>query len=115
MQPFPAGAGRWQVSTSGGVFPRWRAGRTRAFLSGTTNNGKLMAVDVKSSGSTFEAGAPKELFDSGYINLAHVANYQTYAVSADGQHFLIPRPSNVTEATAAPIAVVLNWAAALKK
>ena len=76
---------------------------------------QLMAVDVHSSGSTFEAGPPKELFDSGYINLTHVANYHTYAVSVDGQQFLIPRPSHVTEATAARIAVVLNWAAALKK
>ena len=115
VQPFPAGAGRWQVSTSGGVFPRWRGDGRELFYLERPTNGKLMAVDVKSSGSTFEAGAPKELFDSGYINLAHVANYQTYAVSADGQHFLIPRASNVTEATAAPIAVVLNWAAALKK
>ena len=52
-----------------------------------------MAVDVKSSGSTFGFGTPKELFDSDYINLGHVANYHTYAVSADGQHFLIPRPT----------------------
>jgi hypothetical protein len=34
-----------------------------------------MAVDVKSSGSIFEARAPKELFDSAYIKLGHVANY----------------------------------------
>ena len=97
VQPFPAGAGRWRVSTSGGVFPRWRGDGRELFFMERATNGKLMAVDVKSSGSTFEAGTPKELFDSGYINLTHVANYHTYAVSADGQRFLIPRSSNVTK------------------
>ncbi len=116
VQPFPAGVGRRKVSTIGGsTFPRWRGDGRELFYMERVSNGKIMAVDVKSSASTFEAGTPKELFDSAYINLGHVANYQTYAVSADGQRFLIPRPFNVSEATAAPIAVVLNWAAALKK
>jgi Tol biopolymer transport system component len=115
VRPFPAGAGNWQVSTSGGVFPRWRRDGRELFYMERVSSGQLMAVDVSSSGSTFEAGTPKELFNSDYINLAHVANYHTYAVSADGQHFLIPRPTKVSEATDAPIAVVLNWAEALKK
>jgi Tol biopolymer transport system component len=115
VRPFPAGAGNWQVSTSGGVFPRWRGDGRELYYMERASSGQLMAVDVKSSGSAFEAGTPKELFYSGYINLTHVANYHTYAVSADGQHFLIPRLPNDSEATAAPIAVVLNWAAALKK
>jgi hypothetical protein len=38
-----------------------------------------------------------------------------FAVSADGQRFLIPCPLNATETIEAPIAVVLNWAADLKK
>jgi hypothetical protein len=35
------------------------------------SGGKMLAVDIKSSGSTLEAGTPKELFDSPYINLVH--------------------------------------------
>lgn len=77
----------------------------------------MMAVDVRASGSTFEAGTPRELFDHGGQGAAHSGNYFNYAVSADGQRFLIPRPSsNVADQGApAPIAVVLNWDAALKK
>ena len=81
-----------------------------------------MAVDVKPSGATFEAGTPKELFDSPYVNLTHSAvgpgagPYQAYAVSADGQRFLIPHPpSSNTANPTMPIAVVVNWAAGLKK
>ena len=74
-----------------------------------------MAVEVKSSGSTFEAATPQELFDSAYIGLTHTIDYLSYAVSADGQRFLIPRPANASGEIAAPIAVVVNWAEGLKK
>ena len=63
-------------------------------------------------GSTFEAGTTKALFDSGYVYLqsAHLA-FNGYAVSRDGQRFLIPRtPSIVAEGRdSSPIVVVLNW------
>ena len=86
------------------------------------SGGKVMAVDVRSSGSTFDAGTPKDLFDSPYINLAHTGTspgtgpYHTFAVSADGQRFLIPRPSSGDAGNLTmPIAVVENWAAGLRK
>jgi hypothetical protein len=81
-----------------------------------------MAVDIKSSGSTFEAGTPKELFDSPFIGLPHIgilpgsAAYHAFAVSADGQRFLIPHPpSSDTANVTMPIAVVENWAAGFRK
>jgi hypothetical protein len=79
------------------------------------SNGKLMSVDVKSAGANFESGTPKEMFDSGYLNLVHSGYYHTYAVSQDGQRFLIPRPAGGAATTdSPPIVVVLNWAAGLR-
>ena len=82
----------------------------------------MMAVDIKSSGSTFEAGSPKELFDSPSSFNRHggirpgAGPYYTYAVSADGQRFLIPHPpSSDAAGLTMPIAVVENWAAGLRK
>ena len=77
----------------------------------------MMAADIRVAGSSIQAGVPHELFDSGYINYTHGLNYQTYAVSADGQRFLVPRPENAapTDTAPTPITVVLNWTAALKK
>ena len=109
VQPFPAGAGKWQVSTSGGVFPRWRGDGRELFYMDKGSGGKLIAVEIKSSGSIFEAATPRELFDTAYINLFHPGPYHTYAVSADGQRVLIPRPANASEEIAAPIAVVVIW------
>jgi serine/threonine protein kinase len=116
VQPFPDGAGKWQVSTNGGNFPRWRRDGRELFYMTQVSGGKMMAVDVRASGSTFEAGTPKELFDSPYINLSHTGRYHTYAVSADGQRFLIPhQPSSDAASLMMPIAVVENWAAGLIK
>jgi Tol biopolymer transport system component len=113
VRPFPSGAGKWQISTSGGQFPRWRGDGHELFYMSQVSYGKLMAVDVV-HGATFEAGTPKALFDSGYLNLAH-SFYHTYAVSQDGQRFLIPRPpaSSAADTDSSPIVVVLNWAAGI--
>jgi eukaryotic-like serine/threonine-protein kinase len=119
VQAFGAGVGKWQISTNGGTFPRWRQDGRELFYMTQVSGGKMMAVDVRSSGSTFEVGTRKELFDSPYVNLPHIGGggpYHAYAVSADGQRFLIPHPPSADTANLArPIAVVVNWAAGLKK
>ena len=116
VQPFGSGTGKWQVSVDGGAFPRWRGDSRELFFMNAATNGRMMAVQVRSSGAIFEADAPKPLFDSGYVNLAHTGNYHTYAVTSDGQRFLIPLPeTSVTqENVSAPIAVVLNWTEGIK-
>ncbi len=122
IQPFPSGTGKWQISTAGGTDPRWRSDSMELFYLTGVTGGKMMAVDIRSKGATLEAGSPKELFDSPLLNLLHTGTgagagpYHAWAVSANGQRFLIPRaPSNDTADTAMPIAVVENWAAALMK
>ena len=80
------------------------------------SGGKMMAADIRVSGSSLQVGVPHELFDSGYTNFPHSGTYHAYAVSADGQRFLIPRPTAATTDTAAtPLTVVVNWTAALTK
>src|SRR5207253_2684626 len=105
---------------SGGTWPRWRRDGRELFYMGNDADAQrtLFVVDVKAANATFEASVPKRLFETRYVNLIHGAggNYHTYAVSADGQRILIPRPVS-TDATAppAPITVVMNWTAAIKK
>lgn len=53
-------AGKWQVSTTGGAFSRWRRDGKELFFNAP--DGKLMAVPVKAD-STFEAGIPVALLD----------------------------------------------------
>ena len=116
VQPFPRGAGKTKVSTMGGQYPRWRRDGRELFYITLLAGEKLMAVDVTTSHGTFEAGPPKELFDSGFVTtMGHSGPYHPYAVSPDGQRFLIPQPpSGSTPGTSAPVVVVINWAAGLK-
>ena len=59
--------------------------------------------------ATFEADVPRTLFQT---ELNVNALRQSYAVSADGQRFLL---NTSLEASAPPMTVVLNWPALLKK
>jgi hypothetical protein len=67
-----------------------------------------MAVGVKSA-DIFEADTPRALFQTS-LNATDLR--QTYAVAADGQRFLLNTP---VETASAPITIVLNWPALLKK
>ena len=112
----------YQVATNGGTSPRWRGdGRELFYLEGPSpaEGGKLMAVDVSPGAASFERGAPRALFDSKYINYSHPPGglFHAFAVSRDGQRFLIPRPLSAATydgLSGVPVAVVINWSAALK-
>jgi Tol biopolymer transport system component len=108
VQTFPASGGKWQVSTSGGVTPRWRRdGRELFYLA---PDRKIMSVEVR-AGAAFEFSAAKPLFDAP-IDIVASASANRYDVSADGQRFLIGAPAETT--SPAPITVVVNWLAGLK-
>ena len=102
--------GQWQVSTSGGMNPRWRAdGKELYYLA---PDGKLMAAPITVSGATIMPGTPVALFQTrivgGGTDITVGVNYD---VSADG-HFLI---NTELEDTATPITLLQNWTAGLKK
>src|SRR4030095_8967259 len=78
VKEFQGSGGSKRVSTGGGCLPRWRRdGKELFYLSG----GKMMAVDVKASGSSFEPGVPKLLFEMAAVSRS--GNH--FDVSGDGQ------------------------------
>jgi eukaryotic-like serine/threonine-protein kinase len=120
VRPFPSGEGQRQLSASGGYAPRWRKdGKELFFLAG--NRFKMASVKINASGSVFNYEPPVELFDTGYINFSHSGGtFLPYAVSPDGQKFLIPRPerpdaAGAGDAATTPITVIVNWAATVKR
>jgi Tol biopolymer transport system component len=103
VQAFPEAKGKWQVSTGGGVQPRWRAdGRELFFLA---PDGNLMATSVTTTGGTLVKSAPVALFPARVTPVGGGANKQQYVVSRDGR-FLI---NQSVERSAAPIMLILNW------
>src|SRR5262245_49146380 len=109
LQSFPEGGGKRQVSTGGGFGPRWRKNGRELFYYSV--DGKLMAAQVR-IGESFEMGGPVSLFEfrAGGISGAPFA---PYAVTADGQRFLITEIVD-TEPNA-PLTVMTNWTAGVKK
>ena len=67
-----------------------------------------MAVDVR-AGTSFEFGTPKALFKLPPIPNT---NYWYYDVAPGGDRFLVTVPVVTKQA---PLALVLNWTAALRK
>jgi hypothetical protein len=77
-----------------------------------SRDNRLMAVDVKTEAGQFQAGIPKPLFQAPVIPPSNWRNI--YVASPDGQRFRMFVPA-VEQAKPAPITVVLNWPALLKK
>jgi Tol biopolymer transport system component len=105
VQSFPGPGGKWQISTSGGVEPRWRADGKELYYRAPDQ--KLMAVEVQ-AGSSFSAGVPQPLF-LGRFDVATVRN--RYLPAGDGRRFLTVAPLGREAMT--PTTVVLNWDAEL--
>jgi hypothetical protein len=105
VETFPAGGGKWQISTSGGSNPRWRAdGRELYYLSPAA---ELMAAAITLT-PRFTPEAPVKLFDT-WIR-SYLSNFD---VSADGQRFLSMAPD--ADFVPTPMNILINWQALLNK
>lgn len=111
VQSFPASGGKWMISTDGGAQPQWRRDGKELFY--ISADRKLMAVDVKGNGSTFEASVPKALFDLRLQTPALPGPRNFYIAAVDGKRFLVTSVSE--ERLTTPTTVVMNWTADLKK
>jgi Tol biopolymer transport system component len=112
VRPFPTGAGRWQVSRTGGDFPRWsRDGQELFFLQNTAPNFTqpntvMSSVKVNTKGETFTYDPPVDVMTLRSINLDHPGgDYPTYATGPNGT-FLTFIWANVTATTTGASATV---------
>ena len=107
VAPFPGPGSKRQISTAGGLFPRWRADGKEIFYLAPDN--KFIAAEVNPHGATLEVGAVLPLFEV----RPSLSDGYPYDVTADGQRFLVN--TVVEQKASAPITLVINWTADLKK
>jgi Tol biopolymer transport system component len=108
VEPFPPTGARWQVSSAGGAFPRWRGdGRELYFI----DRERMLVAVATPAGASFRAGAPRALFEVDGTAMGGGAN--KYDVTRDGQRFLVNAAFDPPAAD--PIIVVLNWTALLPR
>jgi len=99
---FPNGSGKWQVSLSGGLVPRWSPDGKEIFFGG--EDGRYWVVPVSTSPS-FQSGEPKSLFP---VHVPLTGYPQERILSArDGKRLLANFQTG--EETPTPITVIVNW------
>jgi serine/threonine protein kinase len=103
-----AAEAKWQISSNGGRFPRWRGnGSDIVYLA---PDGRFMSAAIRCTSDSVEAGTPRVLFDAALPSL--VFSRYPYDLSPDGQRFLVVNaarghlPGSLT--------VILNWTGILK-
>jgi serine/threonine protein kinase/Tol biopolymer transport system component len=107
VQNFPGGGGMQRVSTGGGIGPLWRGDGNELYYHAP--DGKLMAAPV-AGGTSLAVGVPTAQFEfraGGNLIVPY------YSVTRDGKRFLL---STIVETEKnAPLTVVVNWTAGVKK
>jgi eukaryotic-like serine/threonine-protein kinase len=112
VRPFPnTGEGRWQVSSRGGIAPRWSHSGRELFFESTDSE---LMVAANSPGSTFMPGEPRRLFSFG-AELVTSAGVPYYDVTPDDQRFVMVRRAPAQQsAGAGQLIIVENWYTELK-
>ena len=106
VAPFPGPGGQRQISTAGGLHPRWRDDGRELYYAGL--DGILMAAEIAPKAGNIEIGTIRSLG----IPTVTTRGW-TYDVTADGQRFLVAaRPE---QKSTEPLTLVSNWTMLLKK
>ena len=99
-----SGGGKWQISASGGRFPRWRKDDKEIFFLSPDN--QMMAAQVEDRGNGLEVRPVQALFRA-----AVSPSFCPYDVTPDGKRFVI----NTLREQNTPLTLMVNWMANLKK
>jgi Tol biopolymer transport system component/predicted Ser/Thr protein kinase len=102
MRPFPASGGKRQVSTSGGLYPRWRRDGKELYY--ITAENVIMVADIALKDATAEVSNVRPLFE---------VPSSSYDVSGDGKRFLVVAPYESQNQV--PLTLVINWDTELKQ
>ena len=109
VRPFPdAQAGKWQVSTAGGVNPKWsRSGRELFYVNGAS---EMVATTVAAQGGAFEISNRRSLFNVAERGLNSQANYASWDVDVDDEHFLmIQLGAGDIDSRRSEFVLIQNW------
>jgi len=103
---FPHPGAKYQVSQSGGNQPVWSKDGKKLYYLDTLR--RMVYVEIRTSGDSVQIGTPKILFQTG---IRHSIRMQGYDVSRDGKFLIV----NSINESLAPVVLVTNWDAELKK
>jgi serine/threonine-protein kinase len=112
VQAYPGPGAKIQISSDGGTDPVWRRNPGEMFY---RNGDSMMAVTV-STGSTFQAGRPQEIWKGHYSHGMSSScgppgtTSSNYDVTPDGKRFLMIKDDDQDRAISKQVVVALGWA-----
>jgi serine/threonine protein kinase/Tol biopolymer transport system component len=110
IQSFPPGRGKRQVSTQGGMLPRWnRNGKELFFMD---QGGEICVAPIIHDEPTLQVGTPSILFKTKMESFSGPGH--RYDVSPDGLSFII-NDVKATDFHAEPLSLIINWPSELSK
>jgi eukaryotic-like serine/threonine-protein kinase len=92
-------AGRWQISSEGGVQPRWSAASSELFFIDPAQSG-LYAATIRVKGGEIESGVPKKVVD-----LPLHPNWRFYDLAPNGNIYML----RYVGRESSPLTIMLNW------
>ncbi len=102
---FPEGKGKWRVSANSGAYPSWSGDGKQLFFKNLSD--EIFVCPVSPKGSEIEIGVPQRLFHAASPGIGISLD-----VSSDGKRLLV---NHSEEEVQAPLQLVTNWPAELKK
>jgi serine/threonine protein kinase/dipeptidyl aminopeptidase/acylaminoacyl peptidase len=94
-RPFPGPGGKWQISTGGGLIPKWSRNGKELFYS--TLDNKIMMVTYTASGDSFHADRP-QLWSPGQFT--ERGNAYSFDLHPDGKRFAVLKAPGTEQAPA---------------
>jgi serine/threonine protein kinase/Tol biopolymer transport system component len=112
VRPTSGEAGKWQISTGAGAYPRW-AGDGRAIYF-RTMDGAMMKASINTAGGKFSVERPVELFEGGEYQSGRTGIPRFDVAPNDELFVMLQRPEGSTR-THDHIRVVHNWFEVLRR
>jgi TolB protein len=109
VMPATGGPRKWQITTSGAVWPVWQPDGRRLFVH--AYGSKVVAYDVDTSGDSFRFGTPVEYMTVDGLTSGGVP----FDVHPDGRIVHAGPDPNQTGERISPIHLVTDWRAALSR
>jgi Tol biopolymer transport system component len=106
VRPFPSPGGKWQVSTGGGLLPRWPRNGKEFFYE--TLDSKIMAATYTTSGDSFHAEKP-QLWSPGQFTELGSGTYN-FDLHPDGKRFAVLKaPGTEPAAVVNKVSFIFNF------
>ena len=83
VRAFPDKGGKWQISTSGGVYPAWSRTGRQLFFESLDN--QIMVADYTAEGDSFIQDQPRVWSE---IRLANLGLFKNFDIAPDGKHIV---------------------------